>query len=173
MPACADVEDGQLNQYAVLLDPDDTADDRLTLQLHLCSGKAELFAEIMRSPTESRHEFTSTHPSLMPVHLPTDRLAGRSKIYAAVHGLSEGASQAAAAAAARLSSFCLEARPAGEPPREVTLIGDQGTIALLDVNNYGGGGGLAVGLAPLQATDLGLHETDSHVRVQHMPGVQY
>ena len=172
VPACADVEDGQLNQYAVLLDPDDTADDRLTLQLHLCSGKAELFAEIMRSPTESRHEFTSTHPSLMPVHLPTDRLAGRSKIYAAVHGLSEGASQAAAAAA-RLSSFCLEARPAGEPPREVTLIGDQGTIALLDVNNYGGGGGLAVGLAPLQATDLGLHETDSHVRVQHMPGVQY
>ena len=69
----------------MLLDPDDAADDQLTLQLHLCSGKAELWADATRAPSlnQPTHQYSSTYePStdgnLAPLVLSASALAGRS-----------------------------------------------------------------------------------------------
>jgi len=75
VPGCAMVRDGALTQYAVLLDPDEDVDDRLTLQLHLCSGKAELWAAPGGAPSLDQrvHEYSSSTPLLEPIDLPADR----------------------------------------------------------------------------------------------------
>ena len=142
VPGCTAVSEGQLAQYAVLLDPDEEEDDRLTLQLHMCSGFAEMWAATASAPTlEQRfHEYASRSPLLSPIELPASRLAGRSRVFAAVHGLPFSSS----------STFCLESRPSGDLPRETTLSAERGALELADPSKYG----LAVVFEPLRDTEV-------------------
>ena len=141
---CATVSTGgSLAEFAVLLDPDDAADDRLTLALHMCSGRAELWADAQVPPTldQTFHPYVSTGELLPPVSIGAAALKGRTRLYAAVHGQAEPTGS--------LSSFCLEARPSGLPAKEVGLRGERGAIMLSQA------GGLELRFAALSADEIG------------------
>jgi len=156
-PGCSAVGRGQLANYAVLLDPDDASDDRLTLQLRMCSGSAELWAATRLPPTIGQpvHDYASTGARLEPIEMPADVLSGRSKVFAAIHGLSvpSGTGTGTAASSGQPQEaeamFCLEARPSGTVPSEQTLYGPASAITISpwpDADRM-----LTVGLAPLAA----------------------
>lgn len=110
---------GQLSHFSVLLDPDDDADDYLRLQLSVCSGNAELWAKLDAPVSVPSHDFTSSPPLLQPIVLQPSNLAGRSKVFAAIHGKDSIS-----------STFCLDARPANELPAEHRLSKANGALTL-------------------------------------------
>ena len=89
-----------LQQYGVLLNAENEFDDRLTLELHECAGKAELYADRAAPPALSSAsqgepaspavsgEYSAVHHSaplntLDPIEIPAADLHGRAKVYAA------------------------------------------------------------------------------------------
>ena len=81
---CATVTTGgKLAQFAVLLDPDDAADDRLTLALHMCSGRAELWANTQVPPTldQTFHPYVSTGEQLPPISIGAAALPSMARTY--------------------------------------------------------------------------------------------
>ena len=138
---------GGVAHFDVLVDPDDAADDVLTLALHMCSGRAELWASTRAPPSldEPHHQYESSGSRLSPIAIPAAELAGKSRVYAAVHALhgAEG-----------LTTFCLAATPSGRPPAETTLYDDEGRVSLLDEAD----GALALRFAPLAAASVGARE---------------
>jgi len=119
IPGCSAVRRGQLSHFSVLLDPDDDADDYLRLQLSVCSGNAELWAKLDAPVSIPSHDFTSSPPLLQPIVLQPSNLAGRSKVFAAIHGKDSIS-----------STFCLDARPANEYPAEYRLSKTNGALTL-------------------------------------------
>ena len=121
------VSAGAITPYAVLLDPESAADDEFTLQLHLCSGRADLVAGFGSAPTMDMLSafpcdaaMRSCPPTLPPITLRAAVAAGRSKLFAGVHGLEDN------------STFFVEARRRGALPVEMTISGDEGAVAWVD-----------------------------------------
>jgi len=152
-------------QYELLLNKDDPANDELAIQLQMCSGSAMLYASHNPKPSQASHDVQTEMITTPVPHVPEIKLteggssplslAGKSRIFISVVNTGKGA-----------ASYEMRVRHKGSEPRQ-QLLADPSRVGVREMDGvaaivHGDGDGLTISLSEIPVSLLGA----KHRRVQ-------